>query len=219
MNIKQRIILAALRPEGLELTATSALQMARCFRDDEACAGAATRLAMTWGGMSPQAAKEEGFRWVGSILEDIQDDPADNLEIAAEFWRQRVPDPTGPVTQTQVVWGKNTADFERNRKLAEEKGIFVLVDVAPGGYRAYIQTEKGLCEPGSALAKEADPDGWLQNAARNITVLCRAVLGAILKEEGIDPEEWIEWQEDARIAEAARQGIGIDLATGKYLWE
>jgi hypothetical protein len=215
--MKTNIIHAALTPNGLELTPDAAIKVARHFRDDDHYALAATRLAMAWGGLTQDAAKAEGFRFIGSVTDDLADDPADVLEIAAAFWQQHVPAPTGPVHPEQILWGDG--DFAANRALAAEIGPHIRVCTAPGGYLALIQTDQGICEPGSAMARTADPKGWLQNAARNITALCRMTLGRLLTEDGIDLEAFLELQEDALCAEAARQGIGIDAITGKYPWE
>lgn len=217
MNVKYKITLAALITDGLELTAGSALKIARHFQADEAYGITATRLAMTWGALAPEAAKAEGFRCVGSMADDIADAPGDALRDAAEFWKKHVPAATGTVTPDQIIW--NGGDFAANKVLATKIGAYVLVEPAPGGYQALIQTASGICEPGSAMARGADSEGFLQNAARNLNRLIAMTLGRLLMEDGVDFEEFLELQEDALCAEAAQRGIGIDAVTGKYPWE
>lgn len=213
----QSLIVAAISAPADVTASVTALEIARHFRDEKGLEVSATRLALTCG-LTPAAAKAEGFHFVKGISEDIAEDSEREMTRAIEWAQQYVLLPTGNVDIADFLIG-DSSDFSGNRALAAERGKpFILIDRSPSGYTAHIQTAEGLCEPRSPRGEQHDPSGRLQNACDNLNTLIARELPRLLASDGVTPEEWQEWQEDVRVAHDARHGPGIDMKTGKFSW-
>ncbi len=220
MNTKETITRAALKPNGTDVSEEGiALNVARAMKNSQS-ASKATLLALTWGGLSREQAKAEGFRFVTSVMDDINFAEAQQRAKAKAWFESFAPKATGPVGSHQIVFGTAGVTEEENKAKAAKEGPFVLIFVGGRkGVEVVLQTAEGLADIGSLCAAKHDPKGFLQAAAENARVLARLHLGALLAEEGIEIEEFLEDQEDARYADAAMRGVEINPATGKYPWE